>query len=156
MPHSFAGCAAAAGRLPPPCVMLAAPDPMVGILKCPSSPSSPPSACPQRWAWEQHAAGQLMPLARAQLAALQQPVALPAEHLAAGVALVLATLCALWLLRREHPIYLLDFECYRPGALGCSQARCRGSGATAAGAARATPEGRSAPAPPLAQRSITW
>lgn len=69
-----------------------------------------------------HTVGELLPLLSS---AVHAPVALPtsitaAQAAAALWAVALVGASAAWLLvwRRAQPIYLLDFECFRPGAAG--------------------------------------
>ncbi|PSC74991.1 very-long-chain 3-ketoacyl-synthase [Micractinium conductrix] len=64
------------------------------------------------WLVEQNAAGLLAPAVDRAVAAARQPVVLPAAALAGGVLLALAAM--LTVRRGKTPVYLLDFECYRP------------------------------------------
>lgn len=86
----------------------------------PPTHSVTPSTLLQAHASQMHAAGQLLPALQA---ALERPVPLPAavstaQAAAAAGAVALAGALLAWLLvwRRPSPTYLLDFECYRPGA----------------------------------------
>ena len=74
-----------------------------------------PSLGWQGWLVEQNAAGLLAPAVDRAVAAARQPVVLPAAALAGGVLLALAAM--LTVRRGKTPVYLLDFECYRPGEL---------------------------------------
>lgn len=100
-----------------------------------------------------HAAGQLLPALQA---ALERPVPLPAavstaQAAAAAGAVALAGALLAWLLvwRRPSPTYLLDFECYRPGAWAAVGAGCeeeQGRCAVCCGQSRAACAQQHAPA----------